>query len=436
MRRLAAIVFAALPLAIPSIVWSQASESVWYTLDISEGSVITAAASITLRYGQVASTCAIWTSYPCNGGPGSASPESWTAPQTFAPAPGSTTSVVVGAEAFNNMDPLPGVRKTVQIAEQATTQNITIDGQSILVPGLSSGWFLLDAWEGSVITAATSITLRYGQVASTCAISTSYYPCNGNPGSPSPEAWTAPPTFTPAPVSVTVGAAAFNNVDPLFGVRKTVQIEQRATPQNITVNGQPITIPGLTAASACQLTATPASITFPDTMLGYSYSSIASIVNSCPTVVALTSVQVTSPYSASGFEVPILLAPGQTQDYTVVFTPTTTGASAGSTTFAGDPTTVQTLSVPLTGAGAAAAAHFVALSWDGVGSQIAGYNIHRSLVSGGPYSTINSAPAPSTNYTDQTVVAGATYFYTVTAVDITGAESGYSNEISAVIPNP
>ena len=83
MRRLAAIVLAVLPFAIPSTVWSQASTPVWYTLDAPDGSVITATASITLRYGQVASTCAVPTSYdPCNG----AVPEAWTDPQTFFPA--------------------------------------------------------------------------------------------------------------------------------------------------------------------------------------------------------------------------------------------------------------------------------------------------------------------------------------------------------------
>jgi fibronectin type 3 domain-containing protein len=55
-------------------------------------------------------------------------------------------------------------------------------------------------------------------------------------------------------------------------------------------------------------------------------------------------------------------------------------------------------------------------------------------VSGGPYTKINSALVTVLNYTDSTVVSGTTYYYVVTAVDSSGTESVYSNEVSAVIP--
>jgi hypothetical protein len=53
---------------------------------------------------------------------------------------------------------------------------------------------------------------------------------------------------------------------------------------------------------------------------------------------------------------------------------------------------------------------------------------------GGPYSKINSAVNTSTAYTDNTVTAGQTYYYVTTAVDGSGNESGYSNQVQAVIP--
>ena len=59
--------------------------------------------------------------------------------------------------------------------------------------------------------------------------------------------------------------------------------------------------------------------------------------------------------------------------------------------------------------------------------------IYRSTVSGGPYTLIGSVAAGSAypSYNDRTVVAGTTYFYVVTAVNASGAESGYSNQASA-----
>jgi hypothetical protein len=38
------------------------------------------------------------------------------------------------------------------------------------------------------------------------------------------------------------------------------------------------------------------------------------------------------------------------------------------------------------------------------------------------------------NYSDSTVQSATTYFYVTTAVDASGNESGFSNEVSAPIP--
>ncbi len=65
-----------------------------------------------------------------------------------------------------------------------------------------------------------------------------------------------------------------------------------------------------------------------------------------------------------------------------------------------------------------------------------GYNVYRSTMPGGPYTKINSSLDPSTLYTDSTVQSGQTYSYVSTAVDATGMESGYSNQLQIVIPSP
>jgi fibronectin type 3 domain-containing protein len=77
----------------------------------------------------------------------------------------------------------------------------------------------------------------------------------------------------------------------------------------------------------------------------------------------------------------------------------------------------------------------VALSWTASQSPgTAGYNIYRSMTSGGPYTKLNSSLDPNTNYNDQAVQDGYTYYYVTTAVSNGGMESVYSNEASALVP--
>jgi hypothetical protein len=65
----------------------------------------------------------------------------------------------------------------------------------------------------------------------------------------------------------------------------------------------------------------------------------------------------------------------------------------------------------LSGSGAAAPQHAVTLSWTCAGSGIAGYNVYRGSVAGGPYSKLNSALETTAAYGDNSVTAGQTYYY-------------------------
>jgi hypothetical protein len=61
--------------------------------------------------------------------------------------------------------------------------------------------------------------------------------------------------------------------------------------------------------------------------------------------------------------------------------------------------------------------------------------VYRSEVSGGPYTAVSETIAASTlQFTDTSVVAGHTYFYVVTSIDINNAESAPSAEVSVQIP--
>jgi List-Bact-rpt repeat protein/putative Ig domain-containing protein len=79
--------------------------------------------------------------------------------------------------------------------------------------------------------------------------------------------------------------------------------------------------------------------------------------------------------------------------------------------------------------------HIVDLSWSpGASQNVVGYNVYRGTAAGGPYQHINTALLASTQFTDSNVLNGATYYYVTTAIDNTGAESGYSNDAMAVVP--
>jgi len=72
------------------------------------------------------------------------------------------------------------------------------------------------------------------------------------------------------------------------------------------------------------------------------------------------------------------------------------------------------------------------LSWDpSDSSDVVGYNVYRSMVSGGNYVPIGYAAG--TNFTDGDVTEGMTYFYVVTAITSSGAESLFSCEISGMV---
>jgi cellulose 1,4-beta-cellobiosidase len=80
-----------------------------------------------------------------------------------------------------------------------------------------------------------------------------------------------------------------------------------------------------------------------------------------------------------------------------------------------------------------AAKHPVALHWTPSTTPNVNYKVSRATVSGGPYTMIASGLA-SAIYTDTNVQAGSTYFYVTSAVNSSGIESTYSNQVMAQIP--
>ena len=79
-------------------------------------------------------------------------------------------------------------------------------------------------------------------------------------------------------------------------------------------------------------------------------------------------------------------------------------------------------------------AHSATLSWTASSSIVSGYNVYRSTLKASSYVMINSSLVGGLGYTDTTVQGGTTYYYVTTAVDSSGNESIYSNQVQANIP--
>lgn len=140
----------------------------------------------------------------------------------------------------------------------------------------------------------------------------------------------------------------------------------------------------------------------------------------------------------SGITLPLTLNAGQSTSGTITFTPSGAGSASGTLSAMINSTTAGTLG--LSGTGAAPpppppGTHTVDLSWSPSSStSVVSYNIYRSAASAGPYARIGNATG--TTFTDSTVQAGQTYFYTLTAVDGSNTESATSPPVSATVPTP
>lgn len=137
-------------------------------------------------------------------------------------------------------------------------------------------------------------------------------------------------------------------------------------------------------------------------------------------------------FNASGVSTGTTLTPGQSLAMTMVFAPASNGPVTGSVSIASNATN-GTQIVSLSGTGAAVA-HSVMLSWTPSTSSVAGYNVYVSTVSGSNYTKLTSNPVPSSNYTDSGLQTAQTRYYVVTSVDASNDESGFSNQVTAIVP--
>ncbi|PYX10196.1 MAG: hypothetical protein DMG88_03455 [Acidobacteria bacterium] len=191
-----------------------------------------------------------------------------------------------------------------------------------------------------------------------------------------------------------------------------------------------------TATAPGQLLLSPTTLDFGSITVGQS-KSLTATLSASGSSVTVSSASTSNPeFNLSGFSFPLALAAGQSTPLTVTFAPQSSGTASGSISFSSNAQTNPTIET-LTGTGAAAPQHQVQLSWSASSSSgVSGYNVYRGTVSGGPYSKINSALVVGTTYTDSSVQAGQNYFYVTTALNGSGTESAYSNQVQATVPSP
>jgi len=204
---------------------------------------------------------------------------------------------------------------------------------------------------------------------------------------------------------------------------------------NAPTSPTPVALTGTAIAATLTLGINPTGLSFGNVTTGTSSpTQNVTTTNTGNSNVAISQINlVGAGYTMTGGGAPVTLTPTQSITLVVQFSPTTAGSAPGSITVVSNATGSPAI-ITLSGTGVAPVQHSVALTWNASTSTVSGYNVYRTIVSGGSYTKINSSLVAVLSYTDSTVQNGTTYYYVTTAVDSTGSESAFSNEVSAPIP--
>ena len=300
----------------------------------------------------------------------------------------------------------------------------------------------------------------------------------------------------PVPLEATPSSVQFGSVPLGTSILKLVQLKnsglQSATISSATVNGAGFTTVGLTmpmtlaaggtksfmlkfaptgvgtdsgiitlnSSSAKELTlsmigtgiqdtrtisASPANLTFGSEAVGTTQNLAVTLKNTGNLNVTISQVSLTGvDASVSSGLNGQTLGPGQTATVVVSFAPKSAELMSGSVKISSNAANSPTV-ITLSGTGVSsrvsppsvppATAHSVDLNWDAsTSSSVIGYNVYRAISPSTAYAILFSSPISGLNYIDETVEAGQTYTYVVTAVNSLGEESVHSGTVSAVIP--
>ncbi len=193
-------------------------------------------------------------------------------------------------------------------------------------------------------------------------------------------------------------------------------------------------------AATLTVTSTPGTLSLSSSNLSFGSVNIGSsktlsttLTNSGGSSVTVSSVSIAGAgFNPGGISTGQIITAGQAVTVSVTLAPAATGGVTGSLTITSNASNSPT-KISLSGTGAAAS-YSTSLSWTASTSSVIGYNVYRGTTSGGPYAKLTASVDSNTAYADDSVQAGLTYYYVVTSVNSSGAESAYSNQVSAAIP--
>jgi len=183
------------------------------------------------------------------------------------------------------------------------------------------------------------------------------------------------------------------------------------------------------------ISVSPASLSFGSGTVGKTHKLAVTLKNNGNANVTISGVSLTGiDASLSSGLNGATIAAGQTATFLVTFAPKNAKRMSGSVQISSNAANSPTV-IPLSGTGVSLTAHSVALRWNASPSpSVVGYIVYRATLPSTTYAILSSSPIDGLNYTDETVEAGQTYTYVVTAVNKGGEESPHSQSVSAVIP--
>ncbi len=202
-------------------------------------------------------------------------------------------------------------------------------------------------------------------------------------------------------------------------------------------NGSPQSFSLSGTGTSATVSLSPSSLSFTNQPISVTSSTqVVTLTNGGNTALSISSLTITGTNAADFAEVADTcgssVAAGANCSIGVAFTPSTSKSETASLAIA-DNATGSPQAVSLSGLGI----HDVGLSWNPSStSGVVGYNVYRGTTSGGESSTpLNSTPVTGTTFTDESVAAGTTYYYVVTAVGSDDTQSPASAETETTVPS-
>lgn len=200
---------------------------------------------------------------------------------------------------------------------------------------------------------------------------------------------------------------------------------------SVFISGPSLNIP-LTGSGTTigQLTVAPGTLSFGSVYVGDTTTQTTTLSATGGSVTVSAAASSSSQFALPGATFPFTISEGQSVPVNVTFTPQKSGTSSGTLSFSSNASNSQA-SEAVTGTGTTPQ---VSLSWSASTSQVSGYNVYRRVAPSGTYGRVNTSLDSGTAFLDNTVVPGQTYDYATTAVNSSGQESAYSNQVEIAVP--